>query len=459
MFSKSIGKMVVKTSAICARFDAITFNSIRKVLPDRVILAACKDSGHHYRCRLISPVLTILHMVVAALWPEESFNAGWQLLWSAFTSNYPSLAGSCPSRATVAKARKRLTFAVWKKVTSWICQQSQRYSECLDTWRGHRVVLVDGTCLTLPDEPQLHENFPPPNGNHGYGRYPLVRLVCLSLAQTMTVINYRIGRYRQDENDLLKPMLKMLRKGDLLVADRHFAGANLYWTYMSNGLEYLTRAHQKLKIARLKPLRNHSKNDFVTNLKIGESYRRKNPQLPESIAVRCICAAVCVRGKRKDIWLVTSLLDTIQYPAEEIAERYLQRWRIETLLRQFKVDTGSDQLRSKSVAAIRKEIAARICAVNIVRMIILEAAKENNVDPLRISFVSSIRIIIAYAPALGLRPPEQLPMIYHAMLKEIASHLVPQRMGRIEPRGITHEPKHYPRLSMTRQQWRKLYAA
>ena len=76
----------------------------------------------------------------------------------------------------------------------------------MDKWRGHRIVLVDGTCLTLPDEPGLHKDFPPPKGNHGYGRYPLARMVCVSLAR-----------------------------------------ANLYHDYMANGLEYLTRVHQKLK--------------------------------------------------------------------------------------------------------------------------------------------------------------------------------------------------------------------
>ncbi len=166
-----------------------------------------------------------------------------------------------------------------------------------------------------------------------------------------------------------------------------------------------------------------------------------------------------IRGRGRDIWLVTSLLDAAEYPADEIATLYLQRWRIETLFRQFKVNFSSDQLRSKSVDAINKEVAARICAINIVRTIMLEAATENNVAPMRLSFVAAVRTIIAYAPALGLRPLHQLPTIYHAMLKEIASHIAPERQGRLEPRGLAHDPKHYARLRMTRAQWRDQYAA
>ena len=94
----------------------------------------------------------------------------------------------------------------------------------------------------------------------------------------------------------------------------------------------------------------------------------------------------------------------------------------------------------KSVDAISKEVAARICAINIVRTIVLEAVIENDVDPMRISFVATVRTIIAYAPAMAIQPAHQLLLIYHAMLKEIASHIVPERRGRIEPRRLAHNP-------------------
>jgi len=459
MFNKSIVKVEEKSEAISAKLESVTFNSIRKILPDHAILDACRQEKYDYRCRLMTPIVTVLHMITAAIWPEESFNAAWQLAWSSFSASFPQVSGQSPSRAGVAKARKRLPLAVWQRLTHWICQQTQQYSAIMDKWRGHRTVLVDGMCLTMPDEPELHRDFPPPKGNHGYGRYPLARMVCLSLAKTMTVIDYRIGKYRQDENMLLTSMLETLRKGDLLIADRHFAGANLYHNYMTNGLEYLTRAHQRLKISRLKRLYAYSADDFVAKLKIADVYRRRNPELPKYITARFIKVATSIRGKSRSIWLVTSLLDAAQYPADEIAELYLQRWRIETLFRQFKVDFSSDQLRSKSVDAIRKEIAARICAINVVRTIMLEAARQSNVAPMRISFVAAVRTIIAYAPAIALRPPDQLCSIYYAMLKEIASHLVPERPGRLEPRRLAHDPKHYPRLKITRAQWREQYAA
>jgi len=459
MSNKAIGKVAERTSEIRMNFESVTLNSIRKALPDKAIFDACNQANYSYRNRFITPVLTVLHMIAAGIWPEQSFTAGWQFLWASFVSGFPWASGKSPSRGTVANARNRLPMVVWQKITAWISRQAQETSASVDKWRGHRVVLVDGTSLTLPNEPELRKEFPPPKGNHGYGRYPLLRTVCLSLAQTMTVINYRIGKYIEDENTLLKPMLKTLEKGDLLVADRHFAGANLYHRYMVNGLEYITRVHQRLKISRLKRLWSYGTNDFVAKLKIADVYRRRNPELPKCITARFIHIEAKIRGKRRGIWLVSSLLDAKLYPPDEIAELHLKRWRIETLFRQFKVNISADQLRSKSVDAIRKEVAARICAINIVAMIMLEAAAEYNVDVTRISFVHVLRAIIAFAPALGLRPAHELPLIYQAMLREITSHLVPERPGRIEPRRLAHDPKHYPRLTITRKQWRAQHAA
>ena len=458
MSSKSIGKTVRKTSSLSRNLESVTFKSIRKILPDKAMLDACSQVNYVYRNSLISPIVTVLHMIIAAIWPEDSFTASWQLSWASFAAIIPKMAGKSPSRGTISNARKRLPLQVWHKIVAWLSEQGQTYSEKLDKWRGLRPVAVDGTCMTVSNTKGLCDTFGISKGNTGLRIYPLVRMVCVSIVETMVVICYNVGGYKTDENALLKPMLKMLRKGDLLLADRHFAGSNLYWLYMENGLEYLTRKHQRLIVSRLKRLWSYSENDFVAKLKISDVYRRKNPEMPKYILARFICVETRIRGKHQHIWLVTSLLDD-KYPANEIAALYLKRWSIEVLFRQFKIDLSADILRSKSSDAIYKEIAARICAVNIVRTIMLEVAIANNVDVTRISFIHTIRAIIAFAPALAMQSARRLPITYRAMLCEIAAHLVPLRKGRLEPRRLAHNPKSYPLLRTTRQHWRNQNAA
>jgi hypothetical protein len=459
MYTKCIDTQAEISKNISDSLEQITFNSIRKVLPDSVIIDACKSAGYSYRQRRITPIVTVLHMLLAALWPQESFAAGWQMLWAAFSSRYEQTAGQSPSLGSVAKARARVPLAAWKNLFEWLCGQAQYLSSRFDTWRGHRIVLLDGTCVSMPDVPELLDEFGTCRGAHGRGRYPLARLVTLCIANTMTIIGYALGRYNQSETSLAMPLLKRLKKGDLLIADRHFAAAHYYVEYLALGLEFLTRAHQNLHICRIKRIFSYSNNDFVGWLHINPVYRRRDPKLPEKMRARFIRATVCKRGRYKATWFVSSLLDERLYPAQEIVELYARRWRIETLFRTVKIDFSADVLRSMSVSGVKKELAARLIAVNIVRVIMIEAAVETDTDPLRISFAYAVRAIIMFAPALGTEPLWRLPQIYQAMLTEIGSHLVPLRPNRNEPRAVRRECKHYPALKTTRAQWRAAYAA
>lgn len=196
-------------------------------------------------------------MILAALWPEESFNATGQVQWAAVTSRYPELAGPSPSRGTVSNARNRLSLALWESLFQHVSHTAQAWAEALASWRDHRVVLLDGTCVSMPDEPALVKAFGVNTGCHGPGRYPLARVATLCLAGTMTVIDYALGGYRDSEWTLADSILSFQRKGDLLVADRYFAAAHYYCRHQSLGLEFLTRTHQRLFVSRIKRVQSY----------------------------------------------------------------------------------------------------------------------------------------------------------------------------------------------------------
>jgi hypothetical protein len=459
MRSNSIGTGLMDSATISEQLEQVTLNAVRNVMTDELIEQSCEDIGYHFRHRKITPVVSVLHMIMSALWPEDSFNACWQALWDHFVSWFPDLKGHCPSRGRVAEARNRLPLALWQRLFEKLSRHAQTLSKNHDTWKGHRVVLADGTCVSMRDTPPLRQTFGVNTGYHGPGRYPLARLVTLCLGGSRTIIDYALGGYRTGESALTCPILKSLRQGDLLLADRHFAAAHFYVYYQSLGLEFLTRAHQRLKIYKIKRHLNYSANDFVGRLNINKLYRRRDPSLPASLDVRFIKTSLRIRGRQEEVWFVTSLLDAALYPARDIIALYAQRWRIETLFREVKVTLSADVLRSQSPDGIRKEILARLVALNVVRSIILEASVVTGVNPLRISFVHTVRAILSFSPALARAPVFMLPQIYQAMLTEIASHVVPLRPGRREPRAIRRDRKHYPALKTTRAQWRRQNAA
>jgi Transposase DDE domain len=460
MRKDTIGKKCSTTPKISESFQSTILHSIRNVVSDELLEQTCREVGYRFRRRKITPVVTVLHMILSALWPEESFNACWQVLWDTFVSWFPQFQGQSPSRRRVAEARNRLPLALWRRLFEQVSQQAQQRSEGYDGWKGHRVVLTDGTCVSMRRTPALVKAFGVNNGPHGRGRYPLARLVTVCLAGTMTIVDYALGGYRQGEWTLLASILGSLRPGDLLIGDRHFAGAPLYVYYRNQRLEFLTRAHQCLKIARVQRVRCYTSEDFIGRLKLNKLHRRKDPSLPLHIDVRFLKAVLRIRGRRQTVWFTTSLLDPLHYPAEQIVALYARRWRIETLFREVKITLSADVLRSQSPEGIRKEIMARLTALNVVRTLMLEAATLAQIeDPLRISFVHAIRALVSFSPALGYAPLLAVPGIYQAMLREMASHLNPDRPGRLEPRAVRRDHKNYPSLRITRAQWKARHHA
>ena len=130
---------------ISEKIVSSTLQMVQMWLPATRIEQVCHEVGYVWRDRILTPSVMVLHLILAALWPEESLNAGWQVQWASAVSRYPELAGQSPSRGTVSKARKRLPLAVLEKLGREVSERAQKAAEPFAFWRGHRVVLLDGT--------------------------------------------------------------------------------------------------------------------------------------------------------------------------------------------------------------------------------------------------------------------------------------------------------------------------
>ena len=443
MTRSCIGMSVSDLEAIRTRLREGQLNALRQLLTDRVILRACDDTGYRYRQRALTPIVTVFHYLYAAIWPEDSFQAA------------AACAGLGVSSGSLSKGRRRLPRAVVDKLEAYAAGLGQGLSQPYAFEHGFRVVAIDGTCLSMEDEPQLRREFGIVNTRHGKSRYPEARLVAASLVKTGTVLAHRLGPYRTSEHALGLDLLASLREGDLLVADAHFAGSNLYWKYMEQGLHFITPVHQRLKVERLCRIRKYADGSFVAEVPIWKSHRRKYPYLPQTMTWRFV--PVRLRSKRGNrmSYLVTSLLDGDRYPAAMIRELYLLRWPVETTFADLKHPLSADILRSKTVEGVYKEVTAKVMALNLVRCLMLQAADRHGCAPTRLSFAHCRRVTIVYSLRMSSAPVYLLPGLFDEMLREMAGVINPSRPGRIEPRAVTREYKHFQRLKISRREWRR----
>ncbi len=438
----SIGHRKKKLKEVRRRLESSQLNAVRELLPDSTIKGICEECGYYFRTRLLTPLVTIFHMVAAAISREGSFQSAWHNIGETGRSD------------SLSRARKRLPLEVWEGLAQWTAGQIDDEFKQESLWRGHRVIGIDGTCVSMGDEEELEKVFGKSGSRQGRSRFPIARVVFAVTLNTMVTIGHKVGSYRTSENSLFTEIIKKLSPGDLIIGDRRYAGAKLYVEYMHAGIEFITKAHQRLKVELLKKVDVLGKDDFIVQLPIPDMYRRKDHTLPQSIAVRVIKTKARVRGQRETFWLVTSLLYAKRYPAEEIRILYKKRWKLEGLIEEIKIWLGADVLRSKTEEGIYKELYARVIAGNLIYWLMLKAAKEHRKDMGRISFSATVRLTASYSLKMSIAPFWMLSMLYDDLLERIANSKVPYRPGRIEPRLKKRDQKHYGLLKISRKEWK-----
>jgi hypothetical protein len=251
-------------------------------------------------------------------------------------------------------------------------------------------------------------------------------------------------------------LIKELQPGDLMVGDRRYAGARRYVEYQRAGLEFITPAHQRLKIESLKVIKVLGKNDMILEVPIPKADRRKDPTLPTNIQVRVIKMKIKVEGKKKEVWIITSLLDAQKYPATEIKLWSKRRWKVEDLIREIKIWLGADVLRSKTEFGIYKELYARVIAFNLTHWLILKSGHKYHRHPKRLSTSATLRLTVCYSLKMSHASKNICRRLYEELIEKIAFAKVRHRPDRTEPRMKKRYPKHYHILRISRSEWRKI---
>ena len=93
--------------------------------------------------------------------------------------------------------------------------------------------------------------------------------------------------------------------------------------------------------------------------------------------------------------LITTLLDWERHPARELAALYAQRWEEETALDELKAHQrgAGVVLASKTPDGIRQQVWAHLLVHYALRAVMHAAALEEDLDPDRLSFIRSLRVV------------------------------------------------------------------
>jgi len=105
--------------------------------------------------------------------------------------------------------------------------------------------------------------------------------------------------------------------------------------------------------------------------------------------------------------LITTILDPLEAPAQELAALYHERWEIETAFDELKTHLRGAKvvLRSKTPDLCRQEFYGLLMAHYAIRGLMHEAALSEDIDADQLSFIHSVRVVRRKLPFFSAFPP------------------------------------------------------
>jgi hypothetical protein len=420
------------------------------VLSESAIAQALKALDVIWLDRIYSPLVTLWVFLGQVLSQDHSCRAAVARLIAHRVSR-----GQRPCSAETGaycQARKRLPEEFYAEVARKAGQSLDNTANQEWLWKGRRVLVYDGSTVSMPDTLANQQAYPqPPQQRLGVG-FPLARIAAFFSLSCGAVLDLAVCSYSgkgHSELGMLRQLWDILLPGDVLLADRYMCAWREIHLLKRRGIDTVTRVHHCRQVDFRRGQRL-GKDDHIVRWSKPRTRSidlQTSKSLPERLTIRETRVRIQQLGFRcRTMIVVSTLLDAEAVTTSDLAELYRARWNAELDLRSLKQTMQMDILRCKTPELVRKEIWTHILAYNLIRTIIAQAATEHSVEPRAISFKGAIQTLEAFQPLLavqGDRDWAHRRNLYQQFLHAVATHRVADRPDRFEPRLRKRRPKKY----------------
>jgi len=365
------------------------------------------------------------------------------------------------------RARAKLPEAVIERLAVEIGRGCEASTPCGWLCRGRHVLLADGTTASMPDTPENQAAYPQHTTQEEGLGFPILRMVVLFSLATGMLCGAKIGPYSGKETGepaLFRELLDGVDPNTIVLTDRYYCSYFLIALVLLGRRDFVTRLHQRRKTDFRKAERL-GKGDWLV-----EWTRPQKPewmedaaydQIPHSMKLRLIEVHVHEPGFRADsFFVVTTLTDSCEYPKDEIAALYRQRWLVELDIRTIKITLGIDVLRCKTPEMVRRELWTCLLAYNLIRKSILQSAHQAGRSPRELSFTTAMQTVAASLELLAVLEcaptldADFVARLVAAQLESLPDQIVGHRPNRVEPRAVKRRPKRQALLTKPRDEAR-----
>ncbi len=357
------------------------------------------------------------------------------------------------------QARHRLPCSVIQTAHQHLNEELKKVVQVSEFWHGRPVKIVDGTSASMPDTPENQEVYPQPSEQKPGCGFPSMKIVGIFSLESGGWDVYAKGNLHDSERTLFRRLFAHFTDNDICVGDRGFCSYCDIYLLKERGVDSVFRLGA-CRTSDFRKGKRLGKHDHLVEWK--RPHTRPKwisieiwKSIPKTMILREVKVQIAAKGFRVETFVVvTTLLDPVEYPSDDLADIYLRRWGIELYFRDIKISMAMDIFRCKTPEMVHKELLMHILAYNLIRLLMITASNTHTAPLTRLSFKGTLDTLRQWLPALDTVSSQsgEYNRVFNAMLRCIANDIVPFRPNRSEPRAKKRRPKKYHLLNKPRHE-------
>ena len=252
------------------------------------------------------------------------------------------------------KALARVPVSVLRALAAAVRMRLLRVLGGRLTTDGFIVLGADGSRLRCPRTPELEGRL---GKRSPEDAAPQVWITAVVHVATGLLWSWRIGKGDASERHHLQQLIRTLPSAALVVADAGYQSYLLTKAVVGAGFQMLVRASTQTTLYTAEKIPVSEWKEGVVYWWTHEAQRQELPPLEMRL--------LRVRGRKHDVWLLTSVLDADRLPYAVAARFYKMRWENEGFFRTYKRTLGKVKLQSRTIALIHREVEGSMLAVQL----------------------------------------------------------------------------------------------
>jgi len=407
---------------------------IQQFLPPRQSLNFLIEARYFSRDRRLD-LETTLALVLNMVRPGERL--GYQKVIDRFFSDtglaFPGQEISKPpDKAAFQRARKKIPVEVFQLLFAAATDRAQALARqhAKLTWKGFRVLAIDGTKKNLPASPELQDYFDVPPQAH----FPQMLTGVLFDVLAKIPLNYSRAPFYASERHLARQLIKELGPGDLALVDRGFPGYLMFHDLIQQGVDFLARLPKDGLFKEAQEFLAQGKRDGKITVRAPQKLRREHPDADfPPLTLRLV--AVSLPHTKETAVFITTLLDSKKYPRRDLRNLYHHRWNEEEFFKTIKEHLRVEEFRGQSVQFIDQELLSTYLYYTLTRILMLESARQHDIPVENLETKAALVAVARYLDRLLLAAsPEECQELLNRCLTEISWRKYSPRPGRKFPR-------------------------